>query len=471
MKTISKLVWVMLFCLAASKLFGQNDPALGITARTDIHTFFKMIEDAGELTATFQSADGGFVTVSKLEDTSFLIRKTNVKGLRQWDRRLNYQIDKADALASINAISQTKDGGFVLAGQIGCSELPFECGPSAATLIKLRPNGAVEWKKAYTEIDGYFFTSVTLTSKGEVIGVGGLRPYYGDPRKNELLVAKFTSTGDLVWNKSYKSSPAVRILRSELALIRSISTSDGVIIAFTNGINPDKTSTGVVVTKLNNSGNVVWSRFLNAKDFIFQSMGTTADNGVFLFGTCITCTNKSFAIVLHPNGTFSWKAEYLFDVPITIKSVSNPIQTPDGGYVVTGHAVDNSRGLNLGFILKIDSSGKVLFLNSTGHSYSNGPEYVKSVFNTPDGGFIVFGQKFYFPKDIAILKLNSEGMSPGCVNYLEAEQFGTTKPTSFSDPLSITNTKIQESNQVSLQPFLFGLRSMTGNFPFASLCD
>ncbi len=438
MKTMKKVFLILLVTLAVTPLFAQSA----------IDTFVQKVEEAGDLATTAQAVDGGFVTVSRVDTTSFVVRKIKVSGQRQWERRLNFEVD--GDFADIKAAAQTTDGGFVLAGQEGC-HVDVECGlvTTSAILIKLRPNGTILWKKSF-QVSGvgfdYLFSSVSATSDGGVIATGRrLMPEFDlSPR---LFIARFTATGDIVWEKSFGT-----LLDSFFGpsfVIHSTATSDnGLIVAFSILPGLDVGS-GFQVMKITNAGNIVWQKLLSFGAFGFQSVGATFDGGAILVSTA-TNSKKLKVVVLKPDGRLNWKAEYSVQLPGKLQFISSPAQTPDGGFVITG---------STGFIAKIDSSRKVAFQ----HTFEASG---KSVFATLDGGFFLFGTARK-ASDIVVLKLNSEGNIPGC------DFFGSPGSTTRTDfgALRISGVNITESNDLSFEAADFVLTSTPTNHRVSTVCQ
>src|SRR4029078_5083676 len=127
MKIINKIFMVLIVSLIALTLFAQSGSSTGYQRLgTEIDTFLKRVDSAGRWIATAQTADGGFITTSKIDDTNFLVMKIKASGQKQWEKTLNFQVRSDTQLYPIIAgIAQTTDGGFVLAGG-GCSD-PYFC--------------------------------------------------------------------------------------------------------------------------------------------------------------------------------------------------------------------------------------------------------------------------------------------------------------------------------------------------------
>jgi hypothetical protein len=447
MKSINGVILVLLI-LAASPLFAQSDSSFGYRKpQAEINTFVKEVTGAGSLTTTVQAADGGYVTASKIDDTSFLVRKIKATGQKQWERRLNFQVNSDSRLNSIIAgIAQTTDAGFILVGG-GCSDPYFCSGLAGATLVKILPNGTVAWKKSLAaEASGTIrFFTVIATPDGGFITIGENLDVH------VLHIARFTPTGDVVWEKRYGTFPAHSVFS-----IPSVPTTDnGVVVAITAANTVD-------VIKVNESGDVLWAKTLRAGGLVFRSVGATADGGAILVGTGVD-SNKLKVIVLKANGTVSWKAGYFLKVPGDIQFVSSPVKTRDGGYVLTGTTNESSGKRQDGFIAKIDSSRNVAFQNIR----VNGPSLGESVFETPNGGFFLFGSKPNRPSsDLFILKVDSEGRI-GCGFF---QPLGAAKRALFG-LLKIGPANITTTVDLSLEPFDFGLSSVVTNHPVTNICN
>lgn len=457
MKTINKFVLVLLLSLPALSLFGKSDPSFGFR-RTEapMDTFVQRVNGTGLLTAAIQAVDGTYVTASKINSLSFLVRKIKASGQKQWERRLDFQDNAYNPDAFINEIAQTTDGGFVLSGRVGC-RLVTDCGYSLASpitassefagfggaiLVKLRPNGTIAWGKS---LGALVFTSVSSTSDGGVIATG--------KTGGAEYIAKFNGEGGVIWEKSFRN--ATLLAANSLSDFHSAATADNaVIITFQTFAlrNNVITPTGVDVMKVTDSGSVIWEKLLKSDGFVFQSMGTTANQGVILIGTSLD-SNKLRVVVMRANGTISWKAGYFLKVPGKPTFVSSPVQTSDGGYIVTG--TTRSGAKLFGFIAKIDSSQKIAFQNTFGASGG-------LVFGTADGGFLLFAD---LASDILISKVNSEANAGSCSFF---RSLGPTTNTSFGS-LRI-NEAHTPSGDVSFSPVDLGLSSVVTNHPVTNIC-
>jgi hypothetical protein len=279
-----------------------------------------------------------------------------------------------------------------------------------------------------------------------------------------LLTVRVTAGGDVVWKKSFELPSN---FSGSLFKVSSAATPDDGFIAAFDLYSPPF---GVGVMKITNSGKVVWKKRLISGGLVAQSAGVTADGGVILFG--VGTGNKLKVVVLNANGTLSWDAGYILKVQGRIGPVSSSVQTPDGGYVVTGSTYYGIK--SSGFIVKIDSSRKVAFQSTFGNGLALGA-LGKSIFTTQDGGFFLFGatparsdgEAGTIAGDIVVLKMNSEGVVPGC------DFFGSssTATTASYGQFRIDGDKLSRSVELSLEIFDFGLSSVVTNHSVTTVCQ
>jgi hypothetical protein len=167
-----------------------------------------------------QTTDGGFVAAGPTytasatvgNDSVFVVR-LDASGNVSWQRRFN-SFDASGAPTAgevVNAIIRTADGGYLVAGAWG-DTLPGACcqGP---LLLKLDPNGAIQWQKAYSGGVACFYLgcravgglaySVHQTADGgySVAGAGHL--VGGDSLSMVPWLAKTDVNGNLEWQHVY----------------------------------------------------------------------------------------------------------------------------------------------------------------------------------------------------------------------------------------------------------------------------
>ncbi|CAH0995118.1 hypothetical protein EMA8858_01238 [Emticicia aquatica] len=246
-------------------------------------------------------------------------------------------------------------------------------------------------------------------------------------------------TPSILWQKNYGGSlydKAESIIETKDGnyVIAGHSQSNDFDLTFNHG-NYD-----CWVVKINNIGNIVWKKsFGGSNNDFFRTIIQTPDDG-FL---CIGETNSSDGDINHPIGQIDlWvvKLNNLGNI-IWQKNYggnSNDIGfsaclSTDGNYIVAGNEESNNpyipdnKGLMDFWVLKIDTLGNIIWQKNFGGSEN---EYLRSIKNTTDGGFILSGNSKstdgnisnnFGGLDIWVLKVDNSG------NLLWQNNFGGTK--------------------------------------------
>jgi hypothetical protein len=155
-----------------------------------------------------ETSDGGFIvsgTTSSFGtgDDDIWVLKLDVKGDVIWQK--TYGGKKADRAGGAE---QTKDGGYVVVGtssSFGSSKDIW--------VIKLDPNGNVEWDKTYgyagEESDIFRHIPVVQTSDGGYV-VAGSSKSFGENNKKSYIekdegfwILKLNRTGNIIWQKIF----------------------------------------------------------------------------------------------------------------------------------------------------------------------------------------------------------------------------------------------------------------------------
>ena len=150
--------------------------------------------------------DGGYIicgTTTSFEDTTMgniYVVKTDANGNLKWskDYGSNGGMDMA------NAIQQTTDGGYIIAGvTMGSAFGEF------ATLIKTDSTGAISWTKAFGTNDvssDASASSVQQTADGGYVFAGYISNFGGG--SDDYFLVKTDANGDTLFTKTYGGSAA-----------------------------------------------------------------------------------------------------------------------------------------------------------------------------------------------------------------------------------------------------------------------
>ena len=352
------------------------------------------------------------------------------------------------ALDVTRHIDQTSDGGFIFTGFTTSSNgdvFGFH-GSFDAWLVKVDGTGEIQWQRSLggsaddrgnavqqTLDGGYILAGYTDSNNGDVSGVHG---------EQDMWVVKLDSVGEIQWQKCLGGTAA------EMAF--SIDqTADGGYVAAgyaesnngdVSGIHGDA---DVWIVKLNGNGEIEWQKCLGGWGGDYsQHIEQTTDGGFLVVG--YTFSNSAdvsgnhgeediWVLKLNINGDIEWQK--CLGGTDAERGISGQ-QTNDGGYIVAGRASSNdgdvigNNGSGDMWAVKLDAGGALQWQKCMGGS-SN--DWGNSVVQTVDGGFIVAGHSSSNEGDVSgnhggsdmwAVKLNGNGdlQWQKCMGGTEAEQ-------------------------------------------------
>ncbi|MCE9501423.1 MAG: hypothetical protein K8R21_13130 [Leptospira sp.] len=370
------------------------------------------------------------------------------------------------------SVTQTSDGGYIIAGSVPTSGfsftgmnpiIPFSQTADSA-LIKITNSGVVQW---FTFLGGLrnngIFSVVQTTDEGYVVvgssdnttltTIGGktsIYPYAAGGQTQPLAI-KLNSTGNVEWFTFLGNTST----NDQVDTV--IQTADGgylmagySLAAMTNfgsksPVNAYNLAADPYVVKLKANGTLDWYTFLGGAnadqaDALFQtkdggyivagrSQGFATLQGISPLNAYSTFSDDFLIVKLNSSGSTDW---FTFiggngsDYAQAISEDSNGDllifgQSASSGLVVSGKApINQYQAGNDMYGVKISSSGQVLwhtFLGSTGTDVGFGSGA------TSDGGFIVTGyagsgatnyginplNSYKGGNDFSVIRLNSAG--------------------------------------------------------------
>jgi hypothetical protein len=159
------------------------------------------------------------------------------------------------------------------------------------------------------------------------------------------------------------------------------------------------------VVKLDSSGNVLWTKTIGgSSEDVANSIIQSSDGGYVVAGG-----TKSFGaggwdmyvVKLDSSGNVLWTKT----IGGSSEDVANSIiQSSDGGYAVAGKTSSFGAGFDDMYVVKLDSWGNVQWTKTIGGS---GWDVAHSIIRSSDGGYAVAG--WIYPYDMYVVKLDSWG--------------------------------------------------------------
>jgi hypothetical protein len=319
-----------------------------------------------------------------------------------------------------NAIAPTSDGGYVVAG----ATRSFGAGYANFWVLKLDGWGNVVWQKTYggTGWDEAF--AIVPTSDGGYVVAGSTSSFGAGG--SDVWVLKLDGQGNVQWQKSYGGA----WLDGARAIV---PTSDGgyVVAGWTNSFGAG--GYDLWVLKLDGWGNVVWQKTYGGTygDWA-HAIAPTSDGGYV-----VAVATRSFGagywdvwvLKLDGLGNVVWQKTYGGTNDDWANAI---IPTSDGGYVVAGLTGSFGAGLTDAWVLKLDSSGNVVWQKTYG---GTNDDWANAIIPTSDGGYVVAGLTGSFGaggSDVWVLKLEVDGTVRGCPPGLVRDSTASVGSTSVS---------------------------------------
>jgi hypothetical protein len=335
---------------------------------------------------------------------------------------------------SINSIDQTSDGGYIVAG----TSLSFAQGEYAAWLLKLDPNGNVQWQKSYGGNVEDWINSVQQTPDGGYIAAGGTSS--SGAGKYDAWILKLDSNGSVQWQKTYGGNDDDWINKIQC-------TADGGYIAAGMTKSFGEGDQDIWLLKLESSGGIEWEKTYGGTGTdAALSIQQTSDLGYVAAGYTVSFgagKQDVWVLKLASDGVPEWQRALGGQEDDMVYSIQ---QTLDGGYVAAGHTSSFGAGSNDQWLLKLDSGGNIDWQKTFGGGNS---EHAYSAEQTLDGGYILsgitdsFGIRGY---DLWVLKLDGNGNLFGCPmegtsNAVVTDTTATGKPSAAI----VKNTSVSPS--------------------------
>lgn len=321
------------------------------------------------------------------------------------------------------SIQQTYDGGFIVCGM---SDYPFGDsinyhGEEDGIIMKLHPNGKVQWQQFVGGPSDDVLNSIRCTSDGGYFAVGGSKGGISGSavkEKHDAYAVKLDKDGRVEWQNTYGGS-YVEIADAGL----EVSTGGYIITASTQSNDGDiagyKGGTDYWVVKISESGEIEWSKtyggssadlpedIIECSDGSFVIAGASAsEDGDVSF---TTGTYDYWIIKIDANGELLWEKSFGRSGRNWAKEIK---ETDDKGYIVTG-SFNNTIYVDY-YTIKLDINGNLIWESRIGGQKNEWPH---SVIQNYDGNYVIAGSSSsdnwdvsqnFGGKDVWVVKMNGE---------------------------------------------------------------
>lgn len=240
----------------------------------------------------------------------------------------------------------------------------------------------------------------------------------GDNNQGPCVLTKLNSSGDILWTSS------ISVYLSGTMRTSVVETNNGYAVTGFDwqGWTPDD-HIDIFLAKVDLNGNQVWLKHygdtipINGINEIPTDLIVTSDGGFFITGLVNHTNDDIYLIRTDANGDTLWTNT--ISIGANIYGWSGK-ETSDGGYIIAGTKFIDASNLFDVLLLKLNSIGDTIWTKTFGGSGNEEGWFVQQA---SDGGYIIAGETQSFgsgAKDVYLIKTDANG------NALWTKTFGGT---------------------------------------------
>ncbi len=305
----------------------------------------------------------------------------------------------------VQAMQQTSDGGFILAGYT----FSFGHGYANGYLVRTDSAGNLIWSNAYGGAGWEYLLAVAETTDGGFVaagyttstGAGGM----------DMYLLRVDAQGNLLWERTFGGA-GIDVAQG----VAVDAQGDLVLVGYTNSSGAGEND--VFIVKTDAEGNELWRQIHGgeesdaAMDVLVDSQGNYLVAGAS--GSFEAENRDVYVLKLSAEGNIFWEELYGHHGDFLSYEWGNTIiETRDGGYAVAGNsnaALGGSTGelMNM-YLVRIDALGNLLWEEFAGRGQFY--DYGNAVVELPGGDFLVAGTSKTRSNnnEIYIARINAQG--------------------------------------------------------------
>ncbi|MDH7503804.1 MAG: PKD domain-containing protein [Verrucomicrobiota bacterium] len=346
--------------------------------------------------AITEARDGGFLLAGAIYDArenndDLCLLKTDSRGRAVWDKSYEDQTCPGGGEAAY-AVIRAPSAGYLVAGKRWCYNTRDD-----GWLLKVNETGDLEWANGYSpspDNTDVFYCLTPLPDGGYLLGGYTWEHVYGDPIRPWLVRTDAEGHELESWTLplTWKYYRACWVIPSPDA--------SGYVVACGSGTSTGKSS--ILVTKVRTNQSMEWMTSLpSGPDYMEYGgrwVAAVSDGGFVVAGTAtMQCAareyrTRSCLVKLSATGNPLW-TNFWPGVSLTTRSYGlGAAATPDGGYVVVGACEDGKSffGYLDVAIRATDAKGRIRWAQTVG--VTNVDESGLKVLALADGSYVVLGR-------------------------------------------------------------------------------
>ena len=387
-------------------------------ANDDIARAIIETSDKGYAIIGYTNSIDGDITDKTVAENDFWVLKLDPNGNIEWQKTYGGSGDDQG-----RAIIQTSDGGYAITGPSKSADGDGSNneGQHDHWIVKLDAQGNIQWEKSHgfsghdhsrsilqTNDGGYFIGGYLDVTASGGLGNEAVTTKHG---VGEFWAQKLDATGNLEWRRYFGGTNNDRIFKVLQAhdgnfLLIGSSESDDFDVNNGNG------SYDVWVIKIDTKGSMLWEKSFGGSGIDNGHAAVKTNDGNYLIaGTAISTdgdisnskgNSDAWIIKINDSGKLLWEKSFggsNFDAAWAIDSGKGIFSS----YIIAGNSkssdgdITSNNGENDFWVLKIDTTGKLLFEKSLGGS---GLDFAYGVIETFDQKIVVVGETESTDKDI-----------------------------------------------------------------------
>ncbi len=259
-----------------------------------------------------------------------------------------------------------------------------------------------------------------------------------------ILVTRLDATGNTVWSLSISDG-----VLDYQAWMLTPATDDGLVIAGVLLSGPGNEYDQLALFKITAAGAIDWYRHVSfpGEHFAQGAVIQASNDGYLVSGGMNSLPMKGSLVKFTDSGQLDW-AHYIESTgdPVTFTDVQ---VTFDGGYIMTGWSFNEAENATDVIIAKMSASGEPLWAREAGVADRSAWEYGFQIEESLTGGYLVaglinnpFGDPF--ESDIVLLATDPRGYISGCDRITAL----TLTETDVTSSISVTQRTIAQDSPV-----------------------